>query len=246
MILAVALFVTLVTAAPAIGTPDGLPNQGGMNSFLPFSSAATSQPFIDPSFIPFPSVQFSQPIVLTTGTFGNTVPQPFRTSLGSLQPSIGSPTSFLGSFTPAIGTRVTTLGSFQPSIGSPIRSLGSFAPSSGVPLVTLGSFQPGIGSPTTMLGSFQPSIGAPQPNIPVTVMPAGNLGILLVNRVFIPSTTTATNLTLTNGRLTVLDVAGSGSTNILNPEPSSLWLFGTALGGLAFFQWWSRRKRGMT
>ena len=225
MLLGVAWLTILLTATPVLSTP--------------LSSEASSTP----AFIPFPSVQLSPPIVLTTGTQAITVPQPFQTSLGSLQPSIGLPTSVLGSFAPGIGTTVTALGSFQPSIGSPITSLGSFAPSSGVPLATLGSFQPGIGSPTTMLGSFQPGIGARQPNIPVTVASAGNLSSMInvVNGVLVPPTPTAINLALTNGQLTVLNSSDSFSANILNPEPSSFLLFGTALGGLALFKWWSRR-----
>ncbi len=236
MLLGVALLTTLVTASPALSTPDGLPNQSSINSFSPLSSAATSQPFINATFIPFPSVQFSAPLLgSATTTQLVTIPQPFTTSIGSIQPSIGSPTSLLGSFTPAIGTTVTTLGIFQPSMGSPITSLGSFAPSSGVPFVTLGSSQPGIGSPTTMLGSFQPGIGALQPNfilvsanavtpvlvtpvIPVTVASTDGMSIPVsaANGIFVPFTTTAINLALTNGQLTVLDPTDSSSSHIMN------------------------------
>ena len=172
MVIGVALLVILAMAAPAISAPDGLPNQGSINSFSPFSSAVTSQPLVNSTFIPFPSVQFIPPLIPATQVIP--IAQPFPTSIGTLQPSIGAPSSFLGSFTPSIGTPVTTLGTFQPSIGVPITSLGSFAPSIGVPLVTLGSFQPSIGSPITVLGSFQPGIGAPQPTLTSTntVVPA--------------------------------------------------------------------------
>lgn len=260
MLLGVALVTTLVAATPAISTPDGLANQGSINSFFPLSSAATSQPLIDSGFIPFPSVQFSTPLtVLTTSTQVINVPQPFPTSVGRIQPSIGSPTSVLGSFTPAIGTTVTTLGSFQPSIGSPISSLGSFAPGRGLPLATLGSFQPSIGTPTTVLGSFQPGIGGLQRNViavstasdipvlvvpvlPVTLAKGTELSGTTVDGFFVPSTRTALNVALTSDRLIALNPADPSVSNILNPEPSSLVLFGTALGGLALLRKLSSRK----
>lgn len=262
MVLGIALLALLVVATPAISAPDALPNQGSINSFSPFSSAATSQPLSNSTFIPFPSVQFSTPLNTTTQVIA--IPQPFPTSIGALQPSIGVPDSFLGSFTPSIGTPVTILGTFQPSIGLPITSLGSFAPSSGVPLVTLGSFQPGIGSPITVLGSFQPGIGAPQPAvtstntgvsavlvtplIPVAVMTIGstNIPVNVVNAAFVPATVTGISLALTNDHLAVIDPSdsrGSSASHILNPEPSSLLLSGTALSGLALLKWRSRRKR---
>ena len=266
MVLGVALFAMLVMATPAISAPAGLPNQGSINSFFPFSSAATSQPFIDSTFIPFPSVQFITPVIPATQVIP--ISQPFPTSIGTLQPSIGAPSSFLGSFTPSIGTPVTTLGTFQPSIGVPITSLGSFAPSIGVPLVTLGSFQPSIGSPITVLGSFQPGIGPPQPSltstntvvpavlitpvIPASVTTTGsmnaavNVPVNVATPVFVPATVTGISLALTNGHLAVVDPAGAAdppSSHILNPEPSSLVLSGTALAGLAFIKWWSLRKR---
>src|SRR6476661_5247324 len=108
MVLGVALLIVVITAAPAISATNGLPNQGSINSFSPFSSAATSQPLVNSTFIPFPSVQFVTPVIQ--------ISQPFPTSIGTLQPSIGTPNTFLGSFTPSIGTPVTTLGTFQPSI----------------------------------------------------------------------------------------------------------------------------------
>jgi hypothetical protein len=265
MVLGVALVAILAMAAPAISAPDGLPNQGSINSFSPFSSAVTSQPLVNSTFIPFPSVQFIPPLIPATQVIP--IAQPFPTSIGTLQPSIGAPSSFLGSFTPSIGTPVTTLGTFQPSIGVPITSLGSFAPSIGVPLVTLGSFQPSIGSPITVLGSFQPGIGAPQPSLTSTntvntVVPAVlitpaiptsgtttgtmNLPVNITSPVFVPATVTGISLALTNGHLAVVDPAGAAdppSSHILNPEPSSLMLSSTALGGLALLKWWSQRKR---
>jgi hypothetical protein len=268
MVLGVALVAILTMAAPAISAPDGLPNQGSINSFSPFSSAVTSQPFVNSTFIPFPSVQFIPPLIPATQVIP--IAQPFPTSIGTLQPSIGAPSSFLGSFTPSTGTPVTTLGTFQPSIGVPITSLGSFAPSIGVPLVTLGSFQPSIGSPITVLGSFQPGIGAPQPTltstntvntvvpavlitpaIPAAVTTTGsmNVPVNVVNPVFVPATVTGISLALTNGHLAVVDPAGAvdpPSSHILNPEPSSLVLSGTALGGLALLKWWSQRKRRLS
>lgn len=263
MVLGVALLAMLVMVTPAISAPDGLPNQGSINSFSPFSSAVTSQPLVNSTFIPFPSVQFTTPLIPATQVI--LIPQPFPTSIGTLQPSIGVPSSFLGSFTPSIGTPVTTLGTFQPSIGVPITSLGSFAPSIGVPLVTLGSFQPSIGSPITVLGSFLPGIGAPQPTVTSTntVVPAvlitptitsavtttgtmNNLPVNITSPVFVPATVTGISLALTNGHLAAIDPTdppSSASSHILNPEPSSLVLSGTALGGLALVKWWSLRKR---
>jgi hypothetical protein len=262
MVLGVALLAMLVMATPAISAPDALPNQGSINSFSPFSSAVTSQPLVNSTFIPFPSVQFTTPLIPATQVI--VIPQPFPTSIGTLQPSIGAPSSFLGSFTPSIGTPVTTLGTFQPSIGVPITSLGSFAPSIGVPLVTLGSFQPSIGSPITVLGSFLPGIGTPQPTvtstntvvpaflvtpvIPAAVTTTGSMNVLVnaVNTAFVPVTVTGISLALTNGHLAVLDPTdppSPASSHILNPEPSSLVLSGTALIGLALLKWWSQRKR---
>jgi len=265
MVIGVALLVILAMAAPAISAPDGLPNQGSINSFSPFSSAVTSQPLVNSTFIPFPSVQFIPPLIPATQVIP--IAQPFPTSIGTLQPSIGAPSSFLGSFTPSIGTPVTTLGTFQPSIGVPITSLGSFAPSIGVPLVTLGSFQPSIGSPITVLGSFQPGIGTPQPSltstntvntvvpavlitpaIPASVTTTGsmNVPVNVATPVFVPATVTGISLALTNGHLAVVDPAGAvdpPSSHVLNPEPSSLVLSGTALGGLALLKWWSQRRR---
>ena len=58
MVLGVALLIVVITAASAISATNGLPNQGSINSFSPFSSAATSQPLVNSTFIPFPSVQF--------------------------------------------------------------------------------------------------------------------------------------------------------------------------------------------
>ena len=261
MILGVVLLATMLIAAPAISAPDALPNQGSINSFSPFSSAVTSQP-VNSTFIPFPSVQFIPPLIPSTQVIP--IAQPLPTSIGTLQPSIGAPSSFLGSFTPSIGTPVTTLGTFQPGIGVPITSLGSFAPSIGVPLVTLGSFQPSIGSPITVLGSFQPGIGAPQPSVtstnpvvpavlitpttPATVATTGtmNLPVNLTSPVFVPTTVTGISLALTNGHLAAVDPPdppSSASSPIMNPEPSSLVLSGTALGGLAIVKWWSLRKR---
>jgi hypothetical protein len=264
MVLGVALVAILAMAGPAISAPDGLPNQGSINSFSPFSSAVTSQPLVNSTFIPFPSVQFIPPLIPATQVIP--IAQPFPTSIGTLQPSIGAPSSFLGSFTPSIGTPVTTLGTFQPSIGVPITSLGSFAPSIGVPLVTLGSFQPSIGSPITVLGSFQPGIGSPQPSltstntvntvvpavlitpaIPAAVTTTGSMNV--ATTVFVPATVTGISLALTNGHLAVVDPAGAAdppSSHILNPEPSSLVLSGTALGGLALLKWWSQRKRRLS
>jgi hypothetical protein len=263
MVLGVAVLAMLVMATPAISAPDGLPNQGSINSFSPFSSAVTSQPLGNSTFIPFPSVQFIPPLI--PGTQVILIAQPFPTSIGTLQPSIGAPSSFLGSFTPSIGTPLTTLGTFQPSIGEPITSLGSFAPSIGVPLVTLGSFQPSIGSPITVLGSFLPGIGAPQPTvtstntlvpaflvtpvIPVavtTTIGSTNVPVNVVNATFVPVTVTGISLALTNGHLAVVDPTdppSPASSHILNPEPSSLLLSGTALVGLALLKWWSQRKR---
>lgn len=262
MVFGVALLAILVMVTPAISAPDGLPNQGSINSFSPFSSAVTSQPLVNSTFIPFPSVQFTTPLIPATQVV--LIPQPFPTSIGTLQPSIGAPSSFLGSFTPSIGAPVTTLGTFQPNIGVPITSLGSFAPSIGVPLVTLGSFQPSIGSPITVLGSFLPGIGAPQPTvtstntvvpavlitstIPAAVTTTGsmNVPVNVVNPVFVPTTVTGISLALTNGHLAAVDPTdppSPASSHIVNPEPSSLVLFGTALGGLAFVKWWSLRKR---
>jgi len=262
MVLGVALLIVVITAAPAISATNGLPNQGSIKSFSPFSSAATSQPLVNSTFIPFPSVQFVTPVVPATQVIQ--ISQPFPTSIGTLQPSIGIPNTFLGSFTPSIGTPVTTLGTFQPSIGLPITSLGSFAPSIGVPLVTLGSFQPSIGSPITVLGSFQPGIGSTQPTptstntvvpailitpaIPVAVTTTGsmNVPVNIVTPVFVPTTVTGISLALINGHLAVADPAGAAdppSSHIMNPEPSSIVLAGTALSGLAFVKWWSLRKR---
>lgn len=265
-ILGVMLLAAVPIATPAISAPDALPNQGSINSFSPFSSAVTSQPLVSSTFIPFPSVQFIPPLIPATQVIP--IAQPFPTSIGTLLPSIGAPSSFLGSFTPSIGTPVTTLGTFQPGIGVPITSLGSFAPSIGVPLVTLGSFQPSIGSPITVLGSFQSSIGAPQPTIastntvtntvvpaalitptvPATVATTGtmNLPVNITSPVFVPTTVTGISLALTNGHLAAVDPTdppSSASSHITNPEPSSLVLSGTALGGLAFLKWWSLRKR---
>lgn len=262
MVLGVALLAMLVMVTPAISAPDGLPNQGSINSFSPFSSAVTSQPLVNSTFIPFPSVQFTTPLIPATQVI--LIPQPFPTSIGTLQPSIGVPSSFLGSFTPSIGTPVTTLGTFQTSIGVPITSLGSFAPSIGVPLVTLGSFQPSIGSPITGLGSFLPGIGAPQPTatstntvvpavlitpaIPATAAATGtvNVPVNTVTTAFVPATVTVISLALTNGHLSVVDPTdppAPASSHVLNPEPSSLLLSGPALVGLALLKWWSQRKR---
>ena len=270
MVLGVALLIVVITAAPAISATNALPNQGSINSFSPFSSSATSQPLINSSFIPFPTVQFVTPLNPATQVI--LIPQPVPTNIGTLQPSIGTPSIFLGSFTLPIGTPVTILGTFQPSIGFPIASLGSFAPSSGVPLVILGSFQPSIGTPITVLGSFQPSIGAQQPSvtstspvvvpilvtpfpmtpaIPVAVTTTGitNVPVSVVNAPVIPVTVTGISLALTNGQLGIVDPADPSSApavHILNPEPSSFWLFGTTLGGLALLRWWSLQKPRIT
>jgi len=256
MVLGVALLIVVITAAPAISATNALPNQGSINSFSPFSSAATSQPLINSSFIPFPTVQFVTPLNPATQVI--LIPQPVPTNIGTLQPSIGTPSIFLGSFTLPIGTPVTILGTFQPSIGFPIASLGSFAPSSGVPLVILGSFQPSIGAQQPSVTSTSPVV-VPilvtpfpmTPAIPVAVTTTGitNVPVSVVNAPVIPVTVTGISLALTNGQLGIVDPADPSSApavHILNPEPSSFWLFGTALGGLALLRWWSLQKPRIT
>jgi len=256
MVLGVALLIVVITAAPAISATNALPNQGSINSFSPFSSAATSQPLINSSFIPFPTVQFVTPLNPATQVI--LIPQPVPTNIGTLQPSIGTPSIFLGSFTLPIGTPVTILGTFQPSIGLPIASLGSFAPSSGVPLVILGSFQPSIGAQQPSVTSTSPVV-VPilvtpfpmTPAIPVAVTTTGitNVPVSVVNAPVIPVTVTGISLALTNGQLGIVDPADPSSApavHILNPEPSSFWLFGTTLGGLALLRWWSLQKPRIT
>ena len=256
MVLGVALLIVVITAAPAISATNALPNQGSINSFSPFSSSATSQPLINSSFIPFPTVQFVTPLNPATQVI--LIPQPVPTNIGTLQPSIGTPSIFLGSFTLPIGTPVTILGTFQPSIGFPIASLGSFAPSSGVPLVILGSFQPSIGAQQPSVTSTSPVV-VPilvtpfpmTPAIPVAVTTTGitNVPVSVVNAPVIPVTVTGISLALTNGQLGIVDPADPSSApavHILNPEPSSFWLFGTALGGLALLRWWSLQKPRIT
>ena len=256
MVLGVALLIVVITAAPAISATNALPNQGSINSFSPFSSAATSQPLINSSFIPFPTVQFVTPLNPATQVI--IIPQPVPTNIGTLQPSIGTPSIFLGSFTLPIGTPVTILGTFQPSIGFPIASLGSFAPSSGVPLVILGSFQPSIGAQQPSVTSTSPVV-VPilvtpfpmTPAIPVAVTTTGitNVPVSVVNAPVIPVTVTGISLALTNGQLGIVDPADPSSApavHILNPEPSSFWLFGTTLGGLALLRWWSLQKPRIT
>jgi len=256
MVLGVALLIVVITAAPAISATNALPNQGSINSFSPFSSSATSQPLINSSFIPFPTVQFVTPLNPATQVI--LIPQPVPTNIGTLQPSIGTPSIFLGSFTLPIGTPVTILGTFQPSIGFPIASLGSFAPSSGVPLVILGSFQPSIGAQQPSVTSTSPVV-VPilvtpfpmTPAIPVAVTTTGitNVPVSVVNAPVIPVTVTGISLALTNGQLGIVDPADPSSApavHILNPEPSSFWLFGTTLGGLALLRWWSLQKPRIT
>jgi hypothetical protein len=230
MLLSVALFTTLVTISPSFSGPVGGPEHRSINSPFPLSSQTTGA--LTDSFIPFPSVQFSVPLV--------------PTSIGTIQPTLGSPTSFLGAFPPAVGTLVTTLGTFQAGIGSPIASLGSFSPGIGTPLGTLGGFQPGIGavqrSPlaaTTTLGSLVSAT----PVVPVTLSSTGpDVSATAVDGFFLPSSAAGLNVALTNERLVVLNPTDSSTSNILNPEPSSLVLFMTALGGLALLRKWSLRK----
>jgi hypothetical protein len=238
MLLGAALLTSLVTITPSFSGPVGGPEHRSINSPFPLSSQTTS-PLTD-SFIPFPSVQFSAPFV--------------PTSIGTIQPTIGSPTSFLGTFPPAIGAPATTLGTFQAGIGSPIVSLGSFSPGIGRPVAALGSFQPSIGTPTSVLGSFQPPIGGLQRNavagfpvlsnpviatpvVPVTLSSTGpDVSATAVDAFFFPSSAAGLNVALTNERLIVLNPTDSSTSNILNPEPSSLVLFTTALGGLALLR----------
>jgi hypothetical protein len=248
MLLSVALLTTLVTIgpsfSPSFGEPVRGPGRRSLNSAGQFLSQTTN-PSTD-SFIPFPSVQFSLPLV--------------PTSIGTIRPSIGSPTNFLGTFTPAIGTPATALGTFQAGIGSPIASLGSFSPGIGRPVAALGSFQPSIGTPASVLGSFQPSIGGLQRNavegfpvlsnpvigtpvVPVTLSSTGpDVSTTAVDGFFFPSSAAGLNVAITNERLIVLNPTDSSTSNILNPEPSSLVLFTTALGGLALLRKWSLRK----
>ena len=261
MVLGVALLIVVITAASAISATNGLPNQGSINSFSPFSSAATSQPLVNSTFF-----RFVGTVRHSGGTrhAGDPDLSTVSNKHWNASTKYWDTEYLLGSFTPSIGTPVTTLGTFQPSIGLPITSLGSFAPSIGVPLVTLGSFQPSIGSPITVLGSFQPGIVATQPTptstntvvpailitpaIPVAVTTTGsmNVPVNIVTPVFVPTTVTGISLALTNGHLAVADPAGAAdpsSSHIMNPEPSSIVLAGTALSGLAFVKWWSLRKR---
>jgi hypothetical protein len=244
MLLSAALLTTLVTISPSFGEPVGGPGQRSLNSAGPLLSQ-TINPSTD-SFIPFPSVQFSSPFV--------------PTSIGTIRPSIGSPANFLRAFTPAIGTPVMTLGTFQAGIGSPIVSLGNFSPGIGRPVAALGSFQPSIGTPTSVLGSFQPSIGGLQRNavagfpvlsnpviatpvVPVTLSSTGpDVSATAVDGFFFPSSADGLNVALRNERLIVVNPTDSSTSNILNPEPSSLVLFTTALGGLALLRKWSLRK----
>jgi hypothetical protein len=244
MLLSVALLTTLVTVSPSFSGPVDGSEHRSINSPFPLSSQTTS-PLTD-SFIPFPSVQFSAPLV--------------PTRIGIIQPTLGSPTSFLGAFPAAIGTPATALGTFQAGIGSPIASLGSFSPGIGRPVAALGSFQPSIGTPASVLGSFQPSIGGLQRNavvgfpvlsnpvigtpvVPVTLSSTGpDVSTTAVDGFFFPSSAAGLNVALTNERLIVLNPTDSSTSNILNPEPSSLVLFTTALGGLALLRKWSLRK----
>jgi hypothetical protein len=244
MLLGVALLTTLVTISPSFSEPAGGPERRSINSAGPFLSQTTN-PSTE-NFIPFPSVQLSLPLV--------------PTSIGTIRPSIGSPTNFLGAFTPAIGTPTTTLRTLRPGIGSPIASLGSFSPGIGTPVATLGSFQPSMGTPTSVLGSFQPGIGELQrspltttttpgspviatPVVPVTLTSTGpDVSSTAVDGFFIPSSAAGLNVALTNDRLIVLNPTNPSTSNILNPEPSSLVLLTTALGGLALLRKWSLRK----
>jgi len=89
------------------------------------------------------------------------------------------------------------------------------------------------------------------PAIPVAVTTTGitNVPVSVVNAPVIPVTVTGISLALTNGQLGIVDPADPSSApavHILNPEPSSFWLFGTALGGLALLRWWSLQKPRIT
>jgi hypothetical protein len=80
----------------------------------------------------------------------------------------------------------------------------------------------------------------------VTTTVTMNPPVNITSPVFVPVTTTGISLALTNGHLAAVDPTdppSSNSSHIMNPEPSSLVLAGTALGGLAFVKWWSLRKR---
>jgi hypothetical protein len=80
----------------------------------------------------------------------------------------------------------------------------------------------------------------------VTTTVTMNPPVNITSPVFVPATTAGISLALTNGHLAAVDPTdppSSNSSHIMNPEPSSLVLAGTALGGLAFVKWWSLRKR---